>query len=277
MHQAVLRQIPDGEVRWLDDVAAVGLFQAGQHLQQGRLAGAVGAAQRHALTIVDLPGHRVEQHALAEGLGEGGELDHCRLQMLTIADWGLRRLDDDLRPSATFRACLACLAVAAKRRRRALAHTHGVRGRIRTLQTLDCTTQIRAGPARGGSRIGGYWPNCPLLSVPGWVSCRCGWRGEPLALSRRHDSSRTCCIGARCRRYRRTGAGRQRQVRRCSSRRKWCGPAASLQSRRRYRSTAAPRGNPCRSATRVLHNLTSPHTGHTSAAPASPTSVTIQF
>ena len=63
---------PDG----LDDEARVGLLEPGEHLEQRRLAGAVRPAQADALAIVDLPADRVEQHAIAEGLGEGGELDH---------------------------------------------------------------------------------------------------------------------------------------------------------------------------------------------------------
>ena len=74
--EAVLRQVPHAEAGRLDDEPGVGLLEAGEHLQQRRLAGAVGSAQADPLAIVDLPAHRVEQHAIAEGLGQGGELDH---------------------------------------------------------------------------------------------------------------------------------------------------------------------------------------------------------
>ena len=57
---------PDG----FDDIAAVRLFEARQHLEQGRLAGAVGSAESDALAIVDLPADRVEQDAIAKGLAE---------------------------------------------------------------------------------------------------------------------------------------------------------------------------------------------------------------
>jgi hypothetical protein len=76
--QAVLREIPDREACGLDDVAGVGLVDARQHPEQGGLAGAVRPAQAHALAVVDLPGDRVEKHAIAERLGEAGELDHQR-------------------------------------------------------------------------------------------------------------------------------------------------------------------------------------------------------
>ncbi len=55
VQQAVLRQVADREARRLDDEAGVGLLQPGQHLEKGRLAGAVRPAQADALAIVDLP------------------------------------------------------------------------------------------------------------------------------------------------------------------------------------------------------------------------------
>ena len=77
--EAVLGQIADGQSRRLDDGAAVGLVQARQHPEQRRLARAVGPAQADALAIVDLPGDRVEQHAVAERLRQGGQLDHLKV------------------------------------------------------------------------------------------------------------------------------------------------------------------------------------------------------
>jgi hypothetical protein len=77
VHQAVLRQIADGQIGGLDDVAAVAFLEPGEHLEQRRLAGAVGTAERNALAVVNLPGHPVEQDALAERLGERRELDHA--------------------------------------------------------------------------------------------------------------------------------------------------------------------------------------------------------
>ena len=74
--EAVLRQIADRQPRGLDDVAAVGLVEAGEHAQQRRLAGAVRAAQADAVAVGDLPGDVVEQDAFAERLGEAGELNH---------------------------------------------------------------------------------------------------------------------------------------------------------------------------------------------------------
>ena len=57
-------------------VARVGLVEPGQHAQQRRLAGAVRSAQADAVAVGDLPGDVVEQDAFAEGLGEGGQLNH---------------------------------------------------------------------------------------------------------------------------------------------------------------------------------------------------------
>jgi hypothetical protein len=53
-----------------DDGARVRLFKAGHHAEQGRLAGAVRATQADALTIGDLPGDTVEEHAIAKRFRE---------------------------------------------------------------------------------------------------------------------------------------------------------------------------------------------------------------
>src|SRR5690606_8546935 len=74
---AVLRQVPDGEIGGTDDRAAVRLLESGEHAPQGRLAGAVRSAEADTLAVVDLPRHVVEQDALAERLGETGKLDHA--------------------------------------------------------------------------------------------------------------------------------------------------------------------------------------------------------
>ncbi len=74
--QAVLRQVADREARGLDHVAAVGFLQAGEHLQERRLASPVGAAQSDALTVIDLPADGVQQGAIAERLAQDRELNH---------------------------------------------------------------------------------------------------------------------------------------------------------------------------------------------------------
>ena len=68
--EPVLRQIANRHSRRLDHQAGVRLVEAGQHLEQRRLAGAVRAAEADALAVVDLPVDGVEQHAIAERLGE---------------------------------------------------------------------------------------------------------------------------------------------------------------------------------------------------------------
>ena len=75
--QAVLRQVADGQAGRLDDRAAIGLVEPGQDAEQSGLAGAVRPAEADAIAVADRPGHRVEQDAFAECLGEIGELDHA--------------------------------------------------------------------------------------------------------------------------------------------------------------------------------------------------------
>ena len=74
--QPVLRQVADAEARRLEHPAGVRLLEPRHHLEQRRLAGAVGPAQPDALAIGDLPGHVVEEDAVAERFGEAGELNH---------------------------------------------------------------------------------------------------------------------------------------------------------------------------------------------------------
>ena len=69
--EAVLREVADRQAGGLDDAAAVGLVEAGEHPEQRRLAGAVRAGKADAIAVGDLPGHVVEQHALAERLRRG--------------------------------------------------------------------------------------------------------------------------------------------------------------------------------------------------------------
>ena len=66
--EPVLRQVADRERRRLQDRSRVGLVEASHHPKQRRLAGAVRTAQARALTVVDLPGDVVQQHATAERL-----------------------------------------------------------------------------------------------------------------------------------------------------------------------------------------------------------------
>ena len=74
--QAVLRQVAERQrIGFLDD-ARIGLVEAGEHLEQRRLAGAVRAAQADAIAIADLPGDVLEQHLLAERFRDVLELQH---------------------------------------------------------------------------------------------------------------------------------------------------------------------------------------------------------
>src|SRR4051812_25469793 len=53
--ETVLRQVPDRQRRRFDDVARVGLVDAAQHLEQGRLAGAIRSTKADTLAISNLP------------------------------------------------------------------------------------------------------------------------------------------------------------------------------------------------------------------------------
>ena len=74
--QPLLRQVADAAGPRPDDFALVGAGQAGQDLQQGGLAGAVGADQSDPLAGADAPVDPVEQHLLAVGLRGFDQLDH---------------------------------------------------------------------------------------------------------------------------------------------------------------------------------------------------------
>src|SRR5688500_10405282 len=66
MRQAVLRQVAECQrIGFLDD-AAIRLVEAGEHLEQRGLAGAVRPAQADAIAIADLPGDVLEEDLLAE-------------------------------------------------------------------------------------------------------------------------------------------------------------------------------------------------------------------
>ena len=75
--QAVLRQVTDREPGRLHDAARIGVFDSAQNLEEGRLSGAVRAAQADAFAVADLPRHVIEQDAVAEGFREVGKLDHA--------------------------------------------------------------------------------------------------------------------------------------------------------------------------------------------------------
>ncbi len=76
VRQAVLRQVAKRQRVGFLDEARVGLVEAGQHLQQRGLAGAVGPAQADAIAVADLPGDMLQQGLFAEGLGDVLQLEH---------------------------------------------------------------------------------------------------------------------------------------------------------------------------------------------------------
>src|SRR5688500_1934698 len=83
--QAVLREVAHRESGRLDDRAAVGLLEAGEHLEQRGFAGAVRSAEPDAFAVIDLPADRIEKHASAEGLSEGNELDQLAVSPSAFA------------------------------------------------------------------------------------------------------------------------------------------------------------------------------------------------
>ena len=58
------------------DLARIGGEQAGQHLEQRGLAGAVRAEQHGEAAARDRQAERIERHALAVALGEAAHLQH---------------------------------------------------------------------------------------------------------------------------------------------------------------------------------------------------------
>ena len=76
MRQAVLRQVAERQRVGFLDEAGVGLVEAGEHLEQRGLAGAVRPAQADAIAIADLPGDVLEQGLLAERLCDVLKLEH---------------------------------------------------------------------------------------------------------------------------------------------------------------------------------------------------------
>ena len=81
--EAVLGQVADGQPRRLDDGARVGLLEAGQHLEQRGLAGAVRAAQADAVAVANLPGDVFEEGPDPEGLGDVCELNQGLIRFYT--------------------------------------------------------------------------------------------------------------------------------------------------------------------------------------------------
>ena len=77
--QAVLGQVAGGGALDERDVAVVGAFQAGQHLQQRGFAGAVAADQADALAVADDPVEALEEGLGAEMFADGRELNHVCL------------------------------------------------------------------------------------------------------------------------------------------------------------------------------------------------------
>ena len=73
---AILGQVADGGVRGHADPARVGLFGARQHAQQRRLARSVGPGEADAVLLLDVPGHVLEEDAVAVTLGQSLDVDH---------------------------------------------------------------------------------------------------------------------------------------------------------------------------------------------------------
>jgi dihydrolipoamide dehydrogenase len=78
VHEAILRQVADGQGRGARDGACVRLIESREHAEQRGFSSAVRTAQPDPFTIRHLPRDGIEQDALAEGLGEGLELDHLQ-------------------------------------------------------------------------------------------------------------------------------------------------------------------------------------------------------
>ena len=75
VREAVLGQVADGQPGGLDHGAGVGLLEAGEHLEQRGLAGAVRAAQADAVAVANLPGDVFEEGPDPKGLGDVCELN----------------------------------------------------------------------------------------------------------------------------------------------------------------------------------------------------------
>jgi hypothetical protein len=73
---AILRQVTDAAPLGHGDGAVVGLLEAGNHAQQRRLAGAVGADQRDAVVLADEPARVVEHGLGAKRATELADREH---------------------------------------------------------------------------------------------------------------------------------------------------------------------------------------------------------
>jgi hypothetical protein len=74
---AVLREVPDRGACGHADGPLVRLLDAGEHAEQGGLAGAVGAAEADAIALLDVPRHVLEEDALAVMFGQVFYVNHC--------------------------------------------------------------------------------------------------------------------------------------------------------------------------------------------------------
>ena len=141
-----------------------------------------GPQRPDALAVVDLPGDGVEEDAIAERLGEAGELDHVRLAL------GGAVCGSAHRPCARARA---------------------------PTQTSNCTMRRRPFVAPTAAQSS----SCQFVSYRRCLCWPCGASGAGLASEdpmRSRPACRCCCVPARCLRHRVRGAGavRQRDVHR---------------------------------------------------------------
>jgi hypothetical protein len=79
--QAVLRQIAQGDALLGGDGAGIEAFDAGEHLEQRRFPGAIGAHQAGALVGRDQPIDTFEKNLGAVALSRPVELDHGGLNL----------------------------------------------------------------------------------------------------------------------------------------------------------------------------------------------------
>jgi len=74
--ELVLVEIGDAQARADEDLAAVGIALAGEDLEKGRFAGAVGPDQAVAVAGGELDVDVLEDDAFAVGQGDVGGVDH---------------------------------------------------------------------------------------------------------------------------------------------------------------------------------------------------------
>ena len=97
--QAVLRQISEGDALLHGDGAGIEAFNAGQHLEQRRFPGAVGAHQSGPLVGRDQPIDIFEENLGAVALSRPVELHHVGLSFIlaaACAEFGLLYRDSEL-------------------------------------------------------------------------------------------------------------------------------------------------------------------------------------